>query len=73
MGTLSRLEEIEMHVAMVMIGGEAGVYRHRQNLFLLAFLDCPDVLAEPCVLGAGRTGERLGWRGATAYSAVGRR
>ena len=62
-----------MHVAMVMIGGEAGVYRHRRNLFLFTFLDRPDALAEPCVLCAGRTGERLGWRAATAHSGVGRR
>ena len=49
---LSRVEEIERDVAVVMIGREAGVCRHRWNLFLFALLSCPDALAEPCVLCA---------------------
>jgi hypothetical protein len=37
-GTFWRREKIEMLIAMGMVGREAGVYRHHQNLFLVSLL-----------------------------------
>ena len=56
--------------APVLRTGDAGVYRHHQDLFLFVVLVHPELSADPCVLCAGSGAI---WRGATEHSGEGRR